>query len=220
MTRPVRQDIPGGLLAGDGSVLPFTTVPYIHNLNWVLSLSTPKFSGFSASLQRTWGRDENFFEWSPAEIDFVDLLLDYRPTKQMRLEARYQLQLYERRSDGTTVGVRNIPRLKLEYQLTRAAFLRAVGEYDINRQDDLRDDGRTELPIAILNGTTGVYERAVGYESKRLRLEILFSYQPVPGTVIFAGYGSRLLDGDNPLRRGLRREGDGFFLKFSYLFRM
>ena len=45
----------------------------------------------------------------------------------------------------------------------------------------------------------------------------LFSYQPVPGTVIFAGYGNRLLDRDDG---GLRRESDGFFLKLSYLFRM
>jgi len=210
-----------GVLAADGvSVLPFTATPYIHNLDWVLSFGTPQFSGFSASFQRVWGRDENFFEWSPADIDYVDVSLDYRPTEQLRLEGRYQLQLFQRRSDGTTVGVRHIPRLKLEYQLTRAAFLRVVGEYDINRQDDLRDDGRTDRPIVIRDGTTGLYERALGYENKRLRLDFLFSYQPVPGTVIFAGYGSRLLDPDDPLRRGLRRESDGFFLKFSYLFRV
>jgi hypothetical protein len=209
-----------GLLAPDGSVLPFTGTPYINNLDWVISFTTPQFSGFSASFQRVWGHDENFFEWSPADIDYIDLSLDYRPTEQLRVEGRYQLQLFERRSDGTTVGVRHIPRLKLEYQLTRAAFLRVVGEYDIDRQDDLRDDGRTELPIVIRDPVTGLYERALGHENKRLRLDFLFSYQPVPGTVIFAGYGSRLLDEDDPLRRGLRREGDGFFLKFSYLFRV
>lgn len=208
------------LLAPDGSVLPFTGTPYIHNLDWVVSFGTPQFSGFSASFQRVWGRDENFFEWSPADIDYIDFSLDYRPTEQLRIEGRYQLQKFERRSDGSTVGVRHIPRLKLEYQLTRAAFLRVVGEYDIDRQDDLRDDGRTELPIVIRDPVTGLYERALGHEDKRLRLDFLFSYQPVPGTVIFAGYGSRLLEEDDPLRRGLRRESDGFFLKFSYLFRV
>jgi hypothetical protein len=209
-----------GLLAGDGSVLPFTATPYIHNLDWVLSFGTPQFSGFSGSLQWLWGRDENFFEWSPADIDYVDATLDYRPTERLRMEGHYQLQLFERRSDGTTVGVRHIPRLKLEYQLTRAAFLRVVGEYDIARQDDLRDDGRSELPIVIRNAETALYERALGFSDKRLRLDLLFSYQPVPGTVIFAGYGSRLLDADEPFDRSLRRESDGFFLKFSYLFRI
>jgi hypothetical protein len=209
-----------GLLAADGSILPFTASPYINNLDWVLSFSTPQYSGFSANFQRVWGRDENFFEWSPADIDYIDLGLDYRPTEQLRLEGRYQLQLFERRSDGTTVGVRHIPRLKMEYQLTRSAFLRVVGEYDISRQDDLRDDGRTELPIVIRDPATSVYERALGFDDKRLRLDFLFSYQPVPGTVIFAGYGSRLFDPDDPFRRGLRRASDGFFLKFSYLFRV
>jgi hypothetical protein len=209
-----------GLLAEDGSVLPFTGTPYIHNLDWVVSFGTPRFSGFSASFQRVWGRDENFFEWSPADIDYIDFSLDYRPTEQLRVEARYQLQRFDRRSDGSTVGVRHIPRLKLEYQLTRAAFLRVVGEYDVTRQDDLRDDGRTELPIVIKDGATGAYERAVGFEDERLRLDFLFSYQPVPGTVLFLGYGSRLFDPDDPFRRGMRRESDGFFLKLSYLFRI
>jgi len=209
-----------GLLAADGSVLPFVGTPYIHNLDWVLSFSTPQFSGFSASFQRVWGRDENFFEWSPADIDYVDLFLDYRPTEHLRLEGRYQLQHFQRRTDGTTVGARHIPRLKLEYQLTRAAFLRAVGEYDLDRQDDLRDDGRTDLPIAIRDAATGVYERALGFKENRLRVDFLFSYQPVPGTVIFVGYGSRFLEEDDSLPRGLRREGDGFFLKLSYLIRV
>jgi hypothetical protein len=208
------------LLAPDGAILPFVGTPYIDNLDWVLSFSTPQFSGFSASFQRVWGRDENFFEWSPADIDYIDFSLDYRPTEQLRVEGRYQLQYFGRRSDGSTVGVRHIPRLKVEYQLTRAAFLRVVGEYDIARQDDLRDDTRTELPIVIRDPVTGLYERALGHEDKRLRLDFLFSYQPVPGTVIFAGYGSRLFEADDPLGRGLRRESDGFFLKFSYLFRV
>src|SRR4029453_12391164 len=133
----------------DGAVLPFTGTPFIRNLDWVISASTPQYSGFSASFQRVWGHDENFFEWSPADIDYVDLSIDYRPTEQLRLEGRYQLQYFGRRSDGSTVGVRHIPRLKLEYQLTRAAFLRVVGEYDIARQDDLRDDGRTTLPTLV-----------------------------------------------------------------------
>jgi hypothetical protein len=207
------------LLSQDGRLLPFTAVPYIHNLDWVFSFSTPQYSGFSASFERVWGRDENFFEWSPADIDYVSVGADYRPTEKLRLEAGYLYQDFVRRSDGSYVGARHIPRLKVEYQLTRAAFLRVVGEYDLNRQDALRDDGRTELPIAIRDPATGAYLPASGLQEKRLRLDFLFSYQPVPGTVLFAGYSGRLLDAE---RRGpsLRRESDGFFLKISYLFRV
>jgi hypothetical protein len=38
--------------------------------------------------------------------------------------------------------------------------------------------------------------------------------------VLFAGYGSTLLDPDDPSRSGLRRVEDGFFFKLSYLFHM
>jgi len=48
----------------------------------------------------------------------------------------------------------------------------------------------------------------------------LFSYRPTPGTVIFAGYGSALLE-ESAFRFGdLTRQRDGFFLKLSYLFRL
>ncbi len=206
------------LQAPDGTIQPFVGVPYIRNLDWLVSLDTPRFSGFSASAFWLWGHDENFFEWSSADIDYLDVSLDYRPTDQLRLEGRYQLQLFDRRSDGSNVARRHIPRLKVEYQLSRAVFLRFVGEYDLGRQDDLRDDGRTELPIVIRDPETGAYELARGSEQKRLRLDVLFSYQPVPGTVLFVGYGSQLRNlgpGDE-----LQRSSDGFFVKLSWLFRL
>jgi hypothetical protein len=48
----------------------------------------------------------------------------------------------------------------------------------------------------------------------------LFSYQPNPGTVIFAGYGSALQDVERGRFGSVRRTADGFFLKVSYLFRL
>jgi len=51
------------------------------------------------------------------------------------------------------------------------------------------------------------------------RVDWLFSYRPVPGTVIFAGYGSTF-DDRFPFRfQALSRTTDGFFVKLSYLFR-
>jgi hypothetical protein len=53
-----------------------------------------------------------------------------------------------------------------------------------------------------------------------LRIDWLFSYQPNPGTVFFAGYGSSLTE-TLPLKfNDMRRTQDGFFVKLSYLFRM
>lgn len=207
------------LIAPDGRLLPFTGTPKIPNLDWVASLDTPQFSKFSGSLFYLWGRDENFFEWASSDITYLDLGLAWRPTEQLRVEGRYQLQKFGRRTDGSTVGVRHIPRLKLEYQVNRAIFVRLVGEYDASRQDTLRDVTRTELPIAIRDAG-GVYRPATGFERNRLRLDVLFSYQPTPGTVFFAGYTSRLAEPQRFRFDALRREADGFFLKLSYLFRM
>ena len=61
-----------------------------------------------------WGHDENFFEWSPANIGFATYAIGWRPGEKLRIDGQYQLQSYDRRSDGSTVGVRRIPRLEVE----------------------------------------------------------------------------------------------------------
>jgi hypothetical protein len=201
-------------------ILPFTGTPSLPNLDFVLSLDTPQFARFSGTAEVLWGKDENFFEWSSADILYLTLTADWRPTEKLRVSAQYQHQQFDRRTDGSTVGIRKIPRLKLEYQLSRSIFLRAVGEYDTARQGDLRDDSRTELPIVIRDPATGVYEPATAELHDRLRLDFLFAYQPRPGTVFFAGYGSTLARDDPGGPPDLRRASDGFFFKISYLFRL
>jgi hypothetical protein len=93
-----------------------------------------------------------------------------------------------------------------------------IGEYDARRQDSLRDDTRTELPILIRDPATGLYAPAVAFENNRCRVDALFSYQPTPGTVVFARYSSILSEPERLQFGNLRRTNDGFFLKISYLF--
>jgi hypothetical protein len=200
-------------------LLPFTGAA-LPNLDYVLNLYTPQFSRFSGSAEVLWGKDENFFEWSSADILYLTFTADWRPTEKVRVSAQYQHQQFDRRTDGSTVGIRKIPRLKLEYQLSRSIFLRAVGEYDAARQDDLRDDSRTELPIVIRDPATGEYAPALASLRNRFRMDFLFAYQPRPGTVFFAGYGSTLAKQAPGGPPDLRRETDGFFFKISYLFRL
>jgi len=198
----------------------FTGTPTIPNLDYVLSLDTPEFSHFSGNVFVLWGRDENFFEWASADIVIANLTLDWRPTDKLRLEGIYQLQSVARRTDGRTVNVQRSPRLKLEYQLSRPIFLRLVGEYTTERQAALRDDTRTGAPILIFDAAAGTYVRAEAFGRRSFRGDFLFSYQPTPGTVLFAGYGSTLRDPTELGRASLRRSADGFFLKLSYLFQM
>jgi len=211
---------PGGSAAPGQQILPFTGTPHIHNDDYVVTLDTPQFSRFSASIFYIWGHDENFFEWSPASIVFATYAVDWRPNGKLRINTQYQLQSYERRSDGSTVGVRKIPRLTVEYQVSRPIFLRVIGEYDSREQDTLRDDSRTGLPILIRDPATGLYAPSMASERHRFRVDTLFSYQPTPGTVVFAGYSSLLAEPEGLRFGSLRRTNDGFFLKVSYLIRL
>ena len=203
-----------------GDFRSYVGVPTLANLDWVASVTTPEFKHFSGYFNAVWGRDENFLEWSSADIAFVTVQLDWRPTEKLRLNTTYNLQQFKRRSDGSLVARRQIPRLKLEYQATRAMFGRLIAEYDAQYQDTLRDDSRTELPVYLRDSATGQYARALGSRSNGLRLDALFAWQPTPGTVFFAGYGSALREEDAFAFRRLARSRDGFFMKFSYLFRL
>ncbi len=196
----------------------FTGTPRLYNRDYNISLTTPQIKGFALTGFYIWGKDENFLEWSSGNIGLANLALTFRPTEKLRFESSYALRFYNRRSDGTNAGRIDIPRLKVEYQVSRAVFLRLVGQYTSNRQSDLRDDSRTNYPILIRDPTDGVFKLATAREDNVLRVDWLFSYQPSPGTVFFAGYGSSLSE---PLAfrfRRFERTSDGFFLKLSYLF--
>jgi hypothetical protein len=200
--------------------IPFTGTDRIANYDLSVRLTTPQFQKFSASLLTIVGRDENFFEWAPAWIALTTLNAAWRPTDRLRVDGSYVMQGYWREEDNSLVGLRQIPRVKLEYQLSRPIFLRVVGEYDAEKQDDLRDASRTGHPILFCATGPTQCTRALGFENGGFRADWLFSYQPTPGTVLFAGYGTTLASNDGYGFRDLRRSADGFFLKLSYLFRL
>jgi hypothetical protein len=199
--------------------IPFTGTPDLTNLDYVLTIGTPEWKEGSASLFVVWGKDENFDEWSSADIIIGTLAGDWRPTEKVRVNATYNVQKYSRRTDGTTVRIRHIPRLKLEYQVARPLFVRLVGEYDAEDVADLRDDSRTNAPILFRN-PDGTFSPAPAHSENAFRGDFLFSYQPLPGTVLFAGYGSLMREPNAFRFADLERQSDGFFVKASYLFRL
>jgi len=198
--------------------IPFTGRPRITNHDYVLTVSTPQWSKFNADVLYVGGQDENFFEWAQADIDLVQLAMNFRPSDRARIAGTFDYQDYWRRSDHSLVARNMIPRVKLEYQITRAIFMRLVGEYDVSENDDLRDETRTNFPL-IIDG-----QLATASRSRSLHGDYLFSYTPTPGTVLFLGYGSRADGEPDPARRfnwqPLRRSSDYFFAKASYLFRL
>jgi hypothetical protein len=62
--------------------------------------------------------------------------------------------------------------------------------------------------------------RDPGENTNEFRMDWLFSYRPVPGTLVYFGYGSTLDEPEQFRFSRLHRTVDGFFGKVSYLFRL
>jgi hypothetical protein len=202
--------------------LPYGQKERLPSLSFMVRAKSPELGGFSLDGFAAYGRDVNYPEWSHAKVVFSNLALTYRPTSQLRFESSVPILVHYRWTDGTRVDGAILPRLKVEYQLSRAIFLRLIGEYRALYQDDLRDEDRTGDPILIRDPADGIYKRALALRqaSNAFRVDWLFSYKPTPGTVFFAGYGSSSTEEQAFRFRDLTRTSDGLFTKFSYLFRL
>jgi hypothetical protein len=207
----------GYAIATGSDTLPFTVPPRENGL-WDVSLSaqTPQ-RAVAASASVTLGRQAAFFEPAPANERGASASVDWRPTDKIRINAQYSYLALNRTRDGTRLSTAHIPRLKIEYQISRPIFFRFVGQYTSQKQDALRDPA-TDLPLLILDAD-GVYQPAAAEVQNDFRVDWLFSFRPNPGTVFYAGYGSSLTEDQAFRFRNLRRVADGFFVKLSYLFR-
>ncbi|MBM3909101.1 MAG: carbohydrate binding family 9 domain-containing protein, partial [Gemmatimonadetes bacterium] len=175
---------------GGVDTLPFTGTPRLPNRDYVIRVASPQFRWFSASGMYLWGQDENFYEWASADIIYFQLEVGLKPSERFRVGASYQMQEYDRKHGGGTVGLLRNPRLKLEYQATRALSARLIGEYFTESVLDLRDEGRTGYPLLRRSGTRWV--PATAYRDNSFRADWLVMYQPQPGTVFYVGYGARM----------------------------
>lgn len=184
-----------------------------------VSLETPQFPSFSARLEVEAGKAVTFYEPARGNSFSLATTLTWRPTDRARAEFRYTHAQLNRERDGSRLSTADIPRLKIEYQIARAVFVRLVAQYDAQMRDALRDPG-TDAPILIRDPSTGAYSRSAAERTNDLRMDWLFSYRPTPGTVVFAGYGSSLIETDAFSFRNIRRVNDGFFLKLSYRLRL
>ena len=190
----------------------FTPSPRTQALYGLFRVNTPQYSSFSGRFTSFIGRDVDFFETAPAHRSDFTADVDFRPSDQLRLTTSYIYSRITRWRDNTQLSTASVPRLKVEYQLSRPLFLRFVGQYDNRHRDALRDPA-TDQPLLINNSV------AVEQDIRDFRVDWLVSYLPSPGTVVFAGYGASLWEPDAFRFRDMERVRDGFFLKLSYVFR-
>ncbi|HXF95215.1 MAG TPA: DUF5916 domain-containing protein [Gemmatimonadales bacterium] len=205
--------------AVDSSGTRFAVPHGLYNL-WSLDagLSTPN-RALTASAGAGAGHTPIFAEAAEGRGWSANLGVTWRPTEAVRVDARWVHLRIHRARDGSRFSTANIPRVKLEYQLSRAIFFRYVGQYFAQDRAGLRDH-RTGGPIYTFDSDAGVWTPAGPEIINDFRSDWLFSYRPTPGTVFFLGYGASLTEAEAFRFRGLERTGDGFFLKASYLFRM
>ena len=211
-----RIEAPDGL--GGLDTLPFVGTPRLPNRDWLIRFGSPRykylqFSGFFIK-----GIDENFYEWASADVLYAQFSVAARPSERIRMDATYQVQQFNRKTDGSLVGMLRNPRVKIEYQVSRPFFVRVIGEYIAEQVDALRDDSRTNFPLLQRN-SSGAYVRTVARTNNTVRGDLLLAYTPQPGTVVYLGYGARMLEPESFRFERLTRSSDALFLKLSYLFR-
>lgn len=198
---------------------PFVLPHGLYNLLGAnVGVNTPS-RALTAAASAGYGAVPIFAEAAAGREVDLQATLNWRPTPAVRVDALWTHQRITRGRDGSRFSVANIPRLKLEYQLTRYIFFRYVGQYFAQQRGALLDP-RTGLPLVLDAAATARLGPARGVTTNDFRSDFLFSYKPTPGTVCFVGYGSSLTEPDAFQFRSLSRTSDGLFLKVSYLFRM
>jgi len=191
---------------------PYTPLDRVSGPGLGFNLSTPTFRRFNASVSVSHGRTAIFPEGSEGTEFSASGSLALRPAPWARVAASTRLERITRERDGSEFARTLIPRLKVEIQPTRAFFFRAVAEHRAERRAALAD-ARTGAPLYVNGVPAG---RA---ELDALRVDLLASYEPAPGTAVFVGYGSSLERSPLLGPAELERTSDGFFMKLAYRFR-
>ena len=196
-----------------GTLAPYRPLDAIGNAGALsFSATTPTLRLLNATAKVSRARGAIFAEGSRGYETRVSGGLALRPTGSIRLTSSATYSRITRDRDGSEYARTIIPRIKLEYQPIRSLFFRVVAEYVAQRRAAL-EDARTGDPL-VIDGSP-----STAVESNGLRMDWLASFEPVPGTVAFLGYGSTLEDDQAFGFNSMSRTVDGFFLKLAYQFR-
>ncbi len=131
----------------------------------------------------------------------VDLLL--RPLDRLRINNTYLYTELETRNGGTKIFSNEIFRSNWNYQFTKELSLRFIAQYE-----------NTDAELSRLT------------DDKNLNFDVLLRYVINPWSAFYAGYNSNQSNFDIAemedqreliVTDDLRRDGDQFFVKFSYL---
>ena len=211
---------PGGLVeTGDVLVGPDARMGGLNGVS--IALESSYFKWMDVGVEASFGAVPLFAEGTRGRERSLEAAVALRPTAALRVDASLRQVLLYRARDGSRYSRALVPRLRAEYQITRALAVRALAQYAVEEVDVLRaPDGRPYLqegePFRVRRGNRPAWDAP---QLNPLRLDLLLSWRPSPGTVAFLGYGREVTDDEAFRFDGLAPRTDGLFLKLSYLFR-
>jgi len=197
-----------------GAIEPYLPLPDVSGFQFEVGVETPTWQRFEAGLDLEAGRVAIFPEGSLGYGRAVELDLTLRPTSSLRVLLTGAWEQLWRDRDDSEFARTIIPRILVEFQPTRAFFLRAVSEYRAERRAALLD-ARTGAPLL----DAGSLAPIDAVHLNGMRVDLLAAYEPRPGIIAYLGYGATLNDEDAFRFRGIERASDGLFLKLAYQFR-
>ncbi len=139
------------------------------------------------------------------------------PTRSLQTELGLRFSEIHRAGDGSRYSTATIPRVRLQYQFTRAFFVRGIFEYSNQERGALLDP---LTGLVLSSCADGVCEDLTGSASHDVHVEGLISYEASPGTVFYLGYTRQMEDVGAFRFRHVQPMADGLFAKVSYRFRM
>jgi len=153
----------------------------------------------------------------PADARSGELQLSLFPTRALIAELGVRFSRLTRARDGEEHSTAVIPRIRTQYQFSRALFVRSIVEYGSQESAALRDPA-TGRPLVDCD-ESGCEPRA-GSVGNDVRIEGLLGYEPSPGTVFFLGYTREMEDASAFGFEDIRATRDGLFVKLSYRLRL
>lgn len=212
-------DDDGGVQTGDLLVGPDARMGGLNGVT--VGVESSYFKWMDIGFEAGYGATPIFAEGTRGREWSLAAAVALRPTAALRVDARLRRVLLFRGRDGSRYSRALVPRLRAEYQITRAFAVRALAQYAVEEVDVLRTpDGRPYLregePFRVRRGNRPAWDAP---QLNPLRLDLLLSWRPTPGTAAFLGYGREVTDDEAFRFDGLAPRTDGLFLKLSYLFR-
>jgi hypothetical protein len=152
----------------------------------------------------------------PATTWSSNVSLNLYPTRSLKAEVGLRHRTITRQGDGSEYSSATIPRVKAQYQFSRAFFVRGIFEYQSQRRGALVDPA-TGAVLSYCDDD-GCEDRT-GSDDHDFHVEGLVSYEPSPGTVFYVGYTRQMEDAAAFRFRDVRPLEEGLFVKVSYRFR-